>query len=193
MQKNFIAIAIAFNILFFVFAPLISYILFWEKYNISWEILRYSILFLVFNFLLQINFNILAWIWKVKERLKIILIALIFNFILNIILINTIWVYWAALATWIGWILIWVLSEMKLWRKYLSQFDYKFLTKNIIFMWLLWYFSYHFINPLIQWFWRLNSFWIMFLIWITWFSLFWLINFKDFKNFILEIKRMKKL
>jgi O-antigen/teichoic acid export membrane protein len=28
MQKNFIAIAIAFNILFFVFAPLISYILF---------------------------------------------------------------------------------------------------------------------------------------------------------------------
>jgi O-antigen/teichoic acid export membrane protein len=199
MQKNFIVIALALNILFFVFAKEIAIILFWQKYETSWLILQYSILFLVFNFLLQINFNILAWIWKVKERLKIILIALVFNFILNIILINWIdfinfewiWVYWAALATWFGWILISILSEIKLWKKYFSNFDYKFLIKNIIFLWILWVFSYTFINPLFEWSWRLNSLLIMFLIWIIWFSLFGLVNIKEFKGFILEVKKMK--
>ena len=192
-QKNFIAIALAFNILFFVFWPVIAYILFWEKYIFSWEILRFSILFLVFNFLLQINFNILAWTWKVKERLKIISIALIFNFILNIILIKyTQLAYWAAIATAMWWVLIWILSEIKLGKKYFSWFDYKFLTKNIIFMWFLWFFSYYFINPLFEWLNRWISFWLLAIIWIIWFWIFWFINSKEFKIFILEIKKIKK-
>ncbi len=192
MQKNFIAVALAFNVLFFVFSEIIAYILFWEKYIESWNILEYSILFLTFNFLLQINFNILAWIWKVKERLKIILIALIFNFILNIILIQYMWVYWAALATSFGWILIWVLSEFKLSKKYLSHFDYKFLTKNIIFLWLLWVFSYYYIIPIFEWISRWKSFWILAIISMLWFGLFGIINKKDFSWFILEIKKIRK-
>ena len=200
MQKNFIAVALAFNILFFVFAYQISYILFWENFLKSAEILRYSILFLIFNFLLQINFNILAWIWKVKERLKIMLIALVFNFFWNIILINWIdfinfkwiWVFWAALASAFGWVLIWILSEIKLWKKYFSHFDYKFLIKNIFFLWLLWFFSYYFVNPIFLDLSRINSLFIMIIIWIIWFWLFWILNFKEFKGFILEIKRLRK-
>ena len=191
-QKNFLAVGIAFNILFFVFAPIIAYILFWTKFIESWYILRYSILFLTFNFLLQINFNIFAWIWQIKTRVKIISIALVFNFILNLILINYIWVYWAALATWLWWILIWLLSEYYLWKKYLVNLDYKFLTKNIILIWLLWIFSYYFINPIFQWLSRWISFWMMFIIWILWFGIFGLINLKEFKGFILEVKRLKK-
>lgn len=192
MQKNFIAIALAFNILFFVFSEIIAYILFWEKYIESGNILEYSILFLTFNFLLQINFNILAWIWKVKERLKIISIALVFNFIANILLINYMWVYWAALATSLGWILIWILSEIKLWKKYFSHFDYSFLTKNIIFLWLLWVLSYYYIVPVFEWLGRWMSFWMLAIIWILWFVLFWILNIKEFKGFILEIKRIKR-
>jgi len=191
MQKNFIAVALAFNILFFIFAETIAYILFGEKYTTSWHILQYSILFLVFNFLLQINFNIFAWIWRIKERLKIISIALVFNFVLNIILIKQMWVYWAALATSLGWVLIWLLSEIKLWKKYFSHFDYRYLTKNIIFLWLLWGVCYYYINPVFEWLSRWESFWVMAIIWIIWFTLFSAINLKDFKGFILEIKKLK--
>ncbi len=190
--KNFLAIWIAFNILFFVFAQIIAYILFWNKFIISWLILQYSILFLVFNFLFQINFNILAWIWKIKERVKIIFIAIIFNFIMNIVLINSMWVYWTALATWIWWVLIWVLSEIYLWKKFFVWFDYKFLTKNIVFMWLLGFLSYNFIVPIFELLWRWYSFILMFIIWILWFIIFGLINLKEFKYFILEVKKLRK-
>ena len=190
--KNFLVIWIAFNILFFVFAEVIAYILFWEKFITSWAILQYSILFVIFNFLLQINFNILAWIWKIRERVKIILIAIIFNTTLNIILINQIWVYWAALSTALWWILIWILSEYYLWKKFFVWFNIKFLTKNIVLMWLLWFFSYSFIVIIFEWLWRWNSLIIMFFISIIWFIIFGLINLKEFKFFILEIKKLKK-
>jgi len=189
--KNFLAIWIAVNILFFIFAEKIAFILFWEKFIISWFILQYSILFLIFNFLFQINFFILAWIGKVKERVKIILIAIIFNLILNIILINLIWVYWAALATAFWWILIWVLSEIYLWKKYFVWFDYKFIAKNIISMTLLWLIAYNFILTLLEWIWRLNSLFIMIAISILWFACFISINLKEVKLFVLEIKKIR--
>lgn len=200
LQKNFIAIALAFNILFFIFAEKIAYILFWNDYLVSWQILQYSILFLTFNFLLQINFNLLAWIWKIKQKLKIILIALAFNFIFNIILINWvdfigfewIWVYWAALATWLGWLLIWILSEIVLWKRYISKFDYIFFIKNISLLLIIWLLSYKFIIPLFEWLSRWTSFWFFSLIWLVWFIVFWIINYKDFKVFILEIKKLRK-
>jgi O-antigen/teichoic acid export membrane protein len=200
MQKNFIAVALAFNILFFVFAEIIAVILFWDKFIESWIILKYSILFLTFNFLLQINFSILAWIWKIKERLSIILTALAFNFIANIILINWldfinfkwIWVYWAALATSFWWILIWLLSEIKLWKKYFSHFDYKYFIKNIIILSALWIFCNYYIIPLFENLWRWISFWFLFVIWALWFIIFWIINLKEFRWFIWEIKKLKK-
>ncbi len=190
--KNFLAIWIAFNILFFVFSEIIAFTLFWEKFIESWVILKYSILLLIFNFLLQINFNIMAGIWKVKERVKIISIAIVFNFIMNIILINYIWVYWAALATWIGWILIWWLWEYFLWKKYRVSLNYKFLTKNLFFIWLLWIFSYYYILPIFEWISRLSSLWLLSIIWVLWFIIFWVINKKELNFFILEIKKLKK-
>jgi len=190
--KNFLVIWVAFNILFFVFAEIIAFVLFWEKFIMSWSILRFSILFLVFNFLLQINWNILWWVWKVKQRVKIVSIAVVFNFFTNIILINIIWVYWAALATWIWWILIYILQEYHLWKKYRIRFDYKFLTKNLFFMWFLWIFSYYFIVPIFEVLSRLNSLYLLVLIWILWFIIFFIINYKEFKWFILEIKKLRK-
>ncbi len=192
LSKNFIAVAIAFNIFMFVFAEAIAYTLFWQKYLISGVIMQYSILFLVFNFLLQINFNILAWIWQIKDRVKIILIALVFNFIMNIILIKLIWVYWAALATWFGWVLIYVLSEYYLGKKYFVKLEYTFLTKNIILLWLLWTFCYYFINPSLISLGRITNLWIMTLLWIMWFGVFGLINFREFKSFVLEVKKLKE-
>lgn len=189
--KNFMVIAIASNILFFVFAEVIAYILFWEKFITSWEILRYSVLLLVFNFLLQINFHILAGIGKVKERFHIILAAIGINFIMNIILIKLIGVYGAALATGFGWIFIYAMSEKVLGKDFTVQFDYKFLGKNIWSFTLVGLVMYIIILPLFTNLWRMTSFCFMLLLTIIYFGIFAVINLKESKIFIWEIKKLR--
>jgi O-antigen/teichoic acid export membrane protein len=190
-QKNFLAIWIAFNILFFIFSEIIAYTLFWNKFIESWVILKYSILLLTFNFLLQINFNIMAWIWKVKDRVKIISIALIFNFIMNIILIKLIWVYWAALATWLWWVLIWFLSELYI-KNYYVKFNILFLLKNITLMWIIWLLINIYFLDIFEWISRIKSLYYLFVASIIYFWIFLIINYSEFRNFILEIKKIKK-
>lgn len=189
MVKFSLSAALAFNILFFVYAREISYILFWEKFLTSWVILQYSILFLVFNFLLQINFNIFSAIWKVTDRLKIILWAILFNVILNFVLIKFIWVYWAALATWCWWVLIYILSEIKL-KDFRIKFDYKYFLKNLIWLWVFWIILKFLPINLLD-FERLNSFFMLFLISILYFIVFVFINISDFKYISFEIKKLK--
>jgi len=190
-MKNFIALWIAFNILFFIFSELIAFILFWEKFIESWIILKYSVLFLVFNFMLQINFNIMAGIWKIKDRVKIISIALVFNFIMNFILIQKIWVYWAALATWMWWILIWWLSEFFLRKDYFINFNYLFLGKNILILSILWYIFSSISLPIFEWLSRWNSFIVFSLLSTVWFWFFILINKTEFLIFFREIKKLR--
>lgn len=190
-QKIFITIAIYVNLIFFVFAENIAFILFWEKFIESWVILKYSIFLLVFNFLLQINMNILAWIWKVKARLKIVTIAVIFNFFTNLIFIKLIWVYWAALATWIWWCLIWVLWEYYLWKKYFVKIDIFNILRNIAYLWIIWLFLYLYISPSLEWLSRLNNFYILLITTMVTFLLFILINLNQFKIFLNEIKKLK--
>lgn len=191
-QKNFLVLSIAFSILFFAFADSLTNILFWTKFIPSWLILQFSILFLAFNFLLQMNWIILASIWKVKERLKIVFIAIVFNFFTNIIFINIFWAPWAALATWIGWILIWWLWEYYLWKEYRVNFNYKYIGKNIIVLWIIWLFLYTYLNPIFLNMDRIYWLWLFCLISAIYFSIFALLNYTDFRFFILEIKRLKK-
>lgn len=190
--NNFIAIGIMFNIFFFVFAQVIAYTLFWEKFIESWNILQYSILLLIFNFLLQINFNILAGIWKVKERVKIIFIAIIFNIIMNIILINFLWVYWAALATGLGWLLIFILSEFFLWKTYRIKLQLKNIFKNILLMWLSGIWFYYYILPYFENISRIESLIFLALSFSVWSIIFIGANISTFKGFILELKKMKQ-
>lgn len=189
--KNFLSFSICFSILLLVFWKIISTILFWDKFLMSWVILQYSILFLSFNFLLQINFNILAANWKVKDRLNIILIALVFNTILNYIFLKFMWVVWAALATGLWWILIYILSEFKL-QEYHTQFDYKYLSKNIIVFSIIWFLMYLFLVPVFDLFDnRIYKFLFLSFISIIYFWIYFLVNINDFKYFYSEIKKIK--
>lgn len=86
--KYFAVLGIATSMFMFVFGPAIASILFGEKFLMSGVILQYSALFIVCNFLLQINFQILAGVGRIHERVKILLVGLIFNVILNIVLIH---------------------------------------------------------------------------------------------------------
>lgn len=192
LQKNFIVLIIACNILFFVFSEMIAFVLFGDKFIESGKILQYSILFLIFNFLLQINFHIFAWIWKVKERLNIILIAIVFNIMMNYILITSIWVYGAALATWLWWILIWILSEIKLDAIYRSKLDIIFLLKNIWIFILIWIISFVY-------FWTIHEsmgrgFWLIFLVCFSllYFWMILIINKKEVLQLFSEIKKIRR-
>lgn len=193
--NNFLIIGIAFNFFFFAFSLPITYILFWEKFLTSWIILQYSVLFLTFNYLLQINFNILAWVWRVWVRAKIIGIALIINILTNILFINIMWVSWAALATGLWWILIWLMSEYVIKWEYKIQIKHREILKNII---VLWGFSGIFLSyfwnywEIINEYTRVQLFIVIFIIFIIYSSIFIWINLKNFKHFIWEIRRIKK-
>lgn len=194
IQKVFIIIGITINSFFFIFAENIATILFGQKFLESWMILKYSVLLLVFNFLMQVNFNIMSWIGQVKDRVTIISIAIVFNTLLNYILITNIWVYWAAAATWVWWLLIWFLSEFYLWKKYFATFDMFSIFKNI-FLAILCYIviSVFNIQDIFIDTGRVYSFLLIAIIFIWYLALFMLCNIKELQIFISEIKKARKL
>jgi len=147
-QKYFLTFWISFTSFMFVFAIPITTALFWEKYSQSGAILQYSILFLTWNFLLHFNYIILSSSWKAKQRLKIVCNAIIINFLMNYFLISFIWVYWAAIATGIWWIIIWLWTEYFL-KDFRISFDVKYILKNLFFLWCLWILCFYFVLPIL--------------------------------------------
>lgn len=176
------------TIIFFIYSKEIAYIFFWEKFINSWIIIQYSILFIIFNILLQINFQLLGWTWKIKERTKIIYLAIILNIITNYFLIKMIWVYWAALATWIGWLFIWIMSEFKIDKKYKWRTNFKFLFKNFIIFWIIWIFLSLFLKVNYTDYSKIILLIIIWTISLILFLIFILINIKETKNLISNIK-----
>lgn len=191
-SKYFIVIAIISNTLFFVFWPQISYILFWEKFLYSWIILQYSVFFLVFNYLLQLNFNILGGTWRVKERVKIISWAIVINMVTNYFLIKWIWVAWASLATGLGWLFIYAYSEKLLFKEYPIKYDLFFTVKNIILALILGVLTWFFIIPLFHSFDRLIAFYYLVLYSIIYMIFFLILNKSEFSLFMWEIKKIRK-
>jgi O-antigen/teichoic acid export membrane protein len=191
-NKYFIITGSLIAIIFFLFSSEIAYIFFGEKFIISWNILQFSIPFIVFNILLQINFHLLWWTWNVKQRTKIIYLAIILNIITNYIFISYLWVYWAALATWVGWLFIWFFSEIKIESKYKWIIDYKFLVKNLFIFWAIWLFLNKYVNLNYLEYSKLELLWIIFSISLILFSLFFLMNFKDTKILISNVKNRWK-
>lgn len=189
-QKHFLVIWIAFNVFLFTLANSIAYSLFWGDYIISWDILKYSVLLLMFNFLLQVNFHIFASTWRVKERLYIILSALLLNFVLNIVFIWLMWVAWAALATWIGWIFIWLLCEWRL-SEYRVWFDFIFILKNISLILAMWLFLFLVVNSFILGLDRFYWFLVLGIVWAVYFLIFMIFNKSEIIKFIKQIKTLK--
>ena len=190
-QKNFIAVSIALSIFFFFFAKQIVFILFGEKFLPSWEILQFSILFLSFNFLLQFNFNIMAGIGKVQDRVKIIGIAILTNAILNTCMILFMGINGAALATGIWWILIWILSEYYLWKQYRVSFPTLYIIKDILLLWCFWFLLFRFSEAIFLENGRLFSFWFLGLLSIVYFVFFLALHYKEFMILLNEIKKIR--
>lgn len=119
MYKYFSIFTLSISWIFMVFWEEIATILFGVKFAYSWVLLVYCAPFLVFNILFSINYWILAWLGKVKERVKILFWWLLAN-----ILICIPFVYFFKL-----W-LIWVLFSMFAWRFILWILSFKYINQN---------------------------------------------------------------
>jgi O-antigen/teichoic acid export membrane protein len=142
--------------------------------------------------LLQMNSNILAAMWKIKERIYIIFISVLLSLIVNYILINYMWVNGVALASGILWIIFWIMTEYVLWKQFEVKFDYKYLFKNVSIIWTIWIISYIYIIPIFIWLNRFESLLLFSFYSIIYFIIFVFINLKEYKTFLWEIKNIKK-
>lgn len=128
--KYFSVAAIPVSLVLGLFGTDFAIAFFGEKFEESGRILAWSVPFLIFNFLVQINFQILGGLGKIKERLKILAIGLAFNVPLNLVLIPVLGASGSALAVGLSWIPIWYLSEKKC-SEFGSGFDWRFFLKNL--------------------------------------------------------------
>ncbi len=177
--KYFWAIGVIVGAYMFVYSKELAVILFWEKFAKSWLILQYSIPFLLFNFLLQINFQILAWVW------------LAFNIPMNLILIKLLWVEWSSLAVWLSWIPIFYFSN-RATKDYSKKFDFSFFFKNlalaVLLALMLEYVKWIYIIPQS----KINMLLYILIMLILYILVFAIANLKEWKMFLWELKKMKK-
>lgn len=133
----FSSLGIITGFFFLCFWSILSTVLFWATYETSGQILMYSCLFLVFNFLLQIDFQIFSATGRPRQKMIILCIGIFVNFFSNLFLIHYMWVFGAALATGFGWILLWLLSYQRVWKDFKIRFETRFFMKNFIVFLLL--------------------------------------------------------
>lgn len=135
----FSIITLSFSTLFISLGQEISIVIFWEKYLISWTLLSYTWCFLIFNLLASFNYQILAWLWKIKERVYITMISCFLTIILWFIGIKIYGIYWAWMAFWIGNLANRALSFYLIKKEnYKIHLNKKLIIKNIIFFIILW-------------------------------------------------------
>jgi len=169
------------------------YILLWTKFAFSWTLLSYWVFFNLFSTFTWFNFNVLAWMWKIRERVKFMWITLIVT-LLSLISMRWIWIYWWVLALWIWYFTLRLLSFRELYYENRFSINFKLIINNIFVCSVLWFI----VRKIKDWFFvfddfeRYNNLWklVLFALWMTW--IFCLANIKQFlalKNEILKLKK----
>ena len=125
--------------LFLIFWQEISVLFFWEKFRFSWELLQILWPFLIFNCLSWLNFSLLAWLWKIKQRFIILLISLLVNVISNVLVLFVFNLDLHAVITILAFsrIVQFVMGLYYLRKEYPFSFDWKFSLKNVLLIWIL--------------------------------------------------------
>ena len=125
---------------FFIgFGPALAAFFFGEKFHESGLLMAWSGPFLAFNFLLQVNFMLLAGTGRAKNRMGILLWGMCLNlsslalFFVGIppLGILPLGLPGAALSSGLGWVLIWFLS-LRATREYPVPFDWPRLLLNCL-------------------------------------------------------------
>jgi len=173
--------------------PEIALVLFGKKFILSWKMMALWALFTIANIFVGFNFSVLAWLWKIKERVKILFITVLITVILSIIWMYSLWVYGAVLTLWIGETMLFILSFKLIYKDIKFGVDWRFIIKNLFLGLLLWLFlrmikSKIFINDDLM---RLSNLWKLILIGLGFFVVFGLFNFKKALVLKWEIKKLR--
>lgn len=145
--SHFSILILSFSTLLVTLAPEITVALFWKAYLTSWILLELSWLALLFSLLSRFNYSVLAWMWRVRERVYVTWIACVLTIITTYLLIKSMGIYWAWLAFWLSNVFTWWLSFYLLKREKCSfSMNWKFIIKNIILFLILWWIIYYFKN-----------------------------------------------
>lgn len=196
LYRYFSVFALSIGWLFFAFGPEISTILFGTKFMYSGQLLIYVWPFLIFNVLTSINYGILAWLGKVRERVIIIWWALLVNVLANVILILGAWwwLMWAIIALVLWWLVLWWFSFRIVHKHEPIHFEWTFFWKNLFIISLLssiYYFfkSYFFVLDNSD---RFGNVGYILIAGVLYYGVLSLFNLWSVKLLVKEIKNMKK-
>ena len=183
----FSVFVLSLSILFIVLWSEMAFVLYWEKFILSWKLLSIAWFFLIFNLLSSFNYKVLSWLWKVKEKLLITAISLIVAIVLAYVWINLWWLYWATIAFGVSSLFNWRLGLcfIKKWW-YSCNMDWKYILKNCIFLIFLWVVIYLLKIIILSYFNISRMYLVIYLICIGLFFYFFflLFNRKKIQNFI---------
>lgn len=194
--KYFSIFALTFSWLFIALGPEIGTILFGTKFIYSGILVTYVAPFLIINLLYTINFYILWWMGKVKERVKFLFWWLLGNIIVSIlgIMIFKIWIL--SILAWmvVGRLILFILTGRYINKYQKIVFDRKFFIKNLIIIGTLTIIIYFiktdiFISNNIY---RIQNIWYLIIISIGYIGVIWWINYKNLGYILKEIKQLKK-
>jgi len=135
---TYLTVAIALIISFLI--PLgkeVWYTLLWTKFSFSGTLLSYWAIFSFFTLFSSFNFAVLAWMWKIKKRIKFMWASLIVSLI-TLISLKWIWIYWWVLAMWTWYITLWALSFFELYKNHKFSVNWLVIIKNILIFPILW-------------------------------------------------------
>jgi len=130
--------------LFLVLGQVIAVVLFGQKFLYSGVLVSYLGPFLIFSILYAINYGIMAWLGKVKQRVFVMLLWLVVNVALNFLFIVGMgwWLLGAVFAISASWIVLWVGSLYYIHDFQKINFDWKFFGKNVFLIVILAFFMF---------------------------------------------------
>lgn len=195
--KYFSLLGVSLGGLFLVLWEVIAVVFFGEKFLYSWTLVSYLGPFLIFSILYGINYGIMAWLGKVKQRVKILAWGLLVNIILNLVLI--VWLGWwligAVVAIAASWIVLWGFSLYEIHSFQKIDFDWKFFGKNTVVTVILCIFI-HFVSSKVFVFqdaMRLTNLWYLLAIGIVYYCIIAAVNYKTIQALIREVKAMRSI
>ena len=173
--------------------PEIALIFFGKKFILSGEMLSWWSIFTISNIFVGFNFSVLAGLWKIKERVKILFISILSVTIVSILSMYTIWIYGSVLALGISNVLLFILSFRLIYKDIPFGVEWKFIIKNIV-LWsllavVLWYIKSDIF--VIDDFYRLSNLSKLILLWLAFFVAFWAVNYKKFLLLKDEVKKLR--
>jgi O-antigen/teichoic acid export membrane protein len=197
MYTHFAFLAIVVWWIFLIFWQEISVLLYWEKFRFSGELLQILWPCLIFNCLSTLNFYLLAWLWKIKQRFSILLVSLIINVTCNILVLYVFNLELHAVVSVLAlsWMVqfLWWLFVLK--RNHPFSFDWRFLFKNILIICILCLLFIWVKNNSILFVPNQNRWQLLFMLaWICVIYVWVIIWFNRWKikNLILEVKNIRK-